>query len=161
VGISWHDAMAYCQWLSGMTGKLYTLPSEAEWEKGGRGTDGRLYPWGNQWEAARRNSRESGLNETTSVHAYPQGAGPYGILDMMGNVWEWTRSLQGGYPYPSDTKERAQREDLRAPNNQARVLRDGAFGFYHGSVRCASRDRDGPSLRARNLGFRVVVLLAF
>jgi formylglycine-generating enzyme required for sulfatase activity len=75
---SWSDAIAYCGWLSEVTGKTYGLPSEAEWERGARGTDGRLYPWGNQWDPTRCNSRESGLDDTTAVHAYPQGASPDG-----------------------------------------------------------------------------------
>ena len=95
VHVSWYDARDYCQWLSEVTGRSYALPSEAEWEKGARGTDGRIYPWGNQWDATRCNSWESRLGKTTSVHAYPQGASPYGVLDMAGNVWEWTRSLWG------------------------------------------------------------------
>jgi formylglycine-generating enzyme required for sulfatase activity len=70
-GVTWYDAQDYCQWLSEATGRAYHLPSEAEWEKGARGTDGRTYPWGSQWEARRCNSRESGLDKTASVHAYP------------------------------------------------------------------------------------------
>ena len=95
VQVSWNDAKNYCQWLSKATGRCYGLPSEAEWEKGARGTDGRIYPWGNQWDPTRCNSAESVLEKTTSVHAYPQGASPYGVLDIAGNVWEWTRSLWG------------------------------------------------------------------
>jgi formylglycine-generating enzyme required for sulfatase activity len=96
VNVSWHDAMAYCRWLAGVTGKPYCLPSEAQWEKGARGSDGRIYPWGNQWDAERCNSWEGGKRDSTSVWAYPQGASPYGLLDMAGNVFEWTRSLWGG-----------------------------------------------------------------
>jgi formylglycine-generating enzyme required for sulfatase activity len=127
VHVSWSDALTYCRWLSRMTGKAYGLPGEAEWEKGARGTDGRVYPWGNQWDATYCNSGESGKGETTPVGTYPQGASPYGLLDMAGNVWEWTRSLWGAYPYPSDAKERARREDLDAPQHQGRVRRGGAF----------------------------------
>jgi toxoflavin biosynthesis protein ToxD len=93
VQVSWDDAKDYCQWLSEETGRGYGLPSEAAWGKGARGTDGRIYPWGNQLDARRCNSLESGMEKTTSVHAYPRGASPYGILYMAGNVWEWTRSL--------------------------------------------------------------------
>jgi formylglycine-generating enzyme required for sulfatase activity len=95
VHVSWYDATDYCQWLSEVTGRAYGLPSEEEWEKGARGTDGLIYPWGNKWDATRCNSKESGLEKTTLVHAYPQGASPYGLLDMVGNVWEWTCSLYG------------------------------------------------------------------
>ena len=161
VDVSWDDARHYCQWLSEVTGRGYALPSEAEWEKGARGTDGRIYPWGNQWEATRCNSQESNLDKTTSVHAYPQGASPYGVLDMAGNVWEWTRSLWGKslerpyyrYPYrPTDG-----RENLDAGREVARVVRGGAFYNPHGSVRCAYRDGFFPFLRNYHLGFRVVV----
>jgi len=110
VNVSWHDAVAYCNWLAEVTGKPYRLPSEAEWEKGARGTDGRIYPWGNRWDAKRCNTGESGKEGTTPVGAYPEGASPYGLLDMAGNVWEWTRSVYKSYPYDPDDG----REDLQA-----------------------------------------------
>jgi formylglycine-generating enzyme required for sulfatase activity len=91
--VAWDEAMAYCRWLSDVTGRAYSLPSEAEWEKGARGTDGRIYPWGKQWDATRCNADKGDQDDTTPVDAYPQGASPYGVLDMAGNVWEWTRSL--------------------------------------------------------------------
>ncbi len=132
VYVSWHDAVAYCRWLAEVTGKPYRLPSEAEWEKGARGSDGRIYPWGNRWDAQRCNSGEGGPGDTTPVGAYPQGASPYGLLDLAGNVWEWTRSLWGrevsrpafGYPYDAEDG----REDPGAGDEVLRVLRGGAFG---------------------------------
>jgi formylglycine-generating enzyme required for sulfatase activity len=167
VVVSWYDARDYGEWLAEVTGKDYRLPSEAEWEKGARGTDGRIYPWGDQWDATRCNSRESGVENTTSVHAYPQGASPYRLLDMAGNVWEWTRSLWGRnwerpdyrYPYrPTDG-----RENIDAGQDVARVLRGAAFLRYRWNVRCTFRNGDYPSGRINDpvsVGFRVVVLPA-
>ena len=149
IHVTWYDARDYCQWLSEVTGRGYCLPSEAEWEKGARGTDGRIYPWGNQWDATRCNSSEDDKGETTAVGTYPRGASPYGLLDMAGNVLEWTRSLRGGYPYPSQAIERARREDLQASNDQARVLRGGVFGGYLRPVRCAYRLRAFPNYSVR------------
>ena len=80
VYVSWHDALAYCRWLAQATGKPYALPSEPEWEKGARGADGSIYPWGNQWDAARCNAEKGLLGDTTPVGAYPEGASPYGPL---------------------------------------------------------------------------------
>jgi formylglycine-generating enzyme required for sulfatase activity len=119
VNVSWYEAQDYCSWLSEVTGRGYGLPSEAEWEKGARATDGRIYPWGNQWDATLCNSAESVLDKTTSVYTNPQGASPYGILDMAGNVWEWTCSLWGfAYLYhPMDG-----REALEAPSDVPRML---------------------------------------
>jgi hypothetical protein len=75
VGVSWHDSLAYCAWLQQATGRLYRLPSEAEWEKAARGTDGRRYPWGNEWSIGRCNLNGA---DTTAVDQFPAGASPYG-----------------------------------------------------------------------------------
>jgi formylglycine-generating enzyme required for sulfatase activity len=90
VNVSWHDAMAYCEWLSEKTGKSYRLPSEAEREKAARGTDAREWPWGNEGADSKCNTWEGGPNTTTPVSQYsPYSDSPYGVADMAGNVWEW------------------------------------------------------------------------
>jgi formylglycine-generating enzyme required for sulfatase activity len=161
VEVSWHDAVAYCNWLSEVTGKAYRLPSEAEWEKGARGTGGWIYPWGNEWDPERCNSDEGGLKETTPVGVYPQGASPYGLLDMAGNVWECTTSLWGEdspkpeFKYPYDPTDG--REDLRARERVLRVLRGGSWPYDRGYARCACRIGSYPNSAFVNVGFRVCV----
>lgn len=162
VVVSWHDALAYARW------KGMGLPSEAEWEKGARGTEGRIYPWGNEWVSGRANCAEaegtrSGWLQrfrrrrrdggtTTPVGAFsPLGDSPYGCADMAGNVWEWTRSDLAAYPYVANDG----RENLESPS--LRVLRGGAFSSAPRRVRCAVRDRDEPGFRVGLIGFRVVV----
>ncbi len=155
VNVSWHAAMAYCQWLADVTDKPYRLPSEAEWEKAARGTDGRIYPWGNEWDAKRCNTKEGGKDDTTPVGAYPLGASPYGLLDMTGNVWEWTLSLFGFYPYHSDDG----REDPRAEGN--RVVRGGAWCADCWSAYVFSRVYyTPPEYFGSAVGFRVAVVSA-
>ena len=81
--------MAYAAWLSEKTGRPYRLPTEAEWEKAARGDDGRLWPWGNDWDPERANCRPAGPGATTLVGQYsPRGDSPCGTADMAGNVWE-------------------------------------------------------------------------
>jgi formylglycine-generating enzyme required for sulfatase activity len=161
VNVTWYGAMAYCQWLSEATGRDYGLPSEAEWEKGARGADGRIYPWGNCRVTRRGNSAESGLIKTTSVQAYARGASPYGVLDLAGNVREWTRSLWGqsakepSYRFPC--KPTGGRENLDAGQEVERVLRGGSFDATFGGTRCAHRLWSPPLIRARFIGFRVVM----
>jgi formylglycine-generating enzyme required for sulfatase activity len=152
VYVSWEDALAYCYWLAEATGRPYTLPSEAEWEKAARGTDGRVYPWGNEWDARRCNTAEGGRAKTAAVGTYPDGASPYGALDMAGNVWEWTRSAYRPYPYRPDDG----REDQagRGP----RVLRGGAFDDSQRHARCACRNWNDPFYSNWLLGFRVAWL---
>ena len=161
VYVSWYDAVAYCNWLAEVTGKPYNLPSEVEWEKGARGSDGHIWPWGDQWDAGRCNSIESGPDDSTPVGAYPTGASPYGLLDMAGNVWEWTRSLWGedfdnpSFKYPYDLADG--REDSGASGGVRRVLRGGAFTRSRGYVRCAYRGRSYPHPRHKNYGLRVML----
>ena len=153
VAIFWHDAVAYCKWLAEVTGKPYRLPSEFEWEKGARGKDGRIYPWGNQWEPGRCNCKETGKGDTTPVTAYPAGASPYGLLDMAGNIMEWTRSLYKNYP-----NDPAQLwEDAEAGGDIWPVLRGGAFIHPRGEMRCAVRRGASPYRWEYHLGFRVAL----
>ena len=153
LNISWDDALAYCRWLSEVTGESYGLPSEAEWEKAARGTDGRIYPWGDEWDTERCNTWDSGLRSTTPVVSYPQGVSPYGVLDMAGNAWEWTRSHYEPYPYIPDDG----REELETTAHVSRVLRGGAFNYNWRYARCAYRSRLHPTNSIDDRGFRVVV----
>jgi len=153
VNVTWYDAMAYCKWLSGVTGKAITLPSEAQWEKAARGDqDRRAYPWDDVWDATKCNNKALDLNSTTPVGIFPEGASPYGCLDMAGNVWEWTRSLFKGYPYKAEDG----REDLEAGKTALRVLRGGSFSSSRDLARCAYRFGYGPDYFSHFCGFRVV-----
>jgi formylglycine-generating enzyme required for sulfatase activity len=174
VYVTWHEARAYCRWLTEVwraAGKIgadevVRLPTEAEWEKAARGavargTDGRRYPWGDTWDDARCNTSESGLGGTTPVGMYPDGASPYGCLDMAGNVWEWTTSLWGEgwqepeyvYPYQADDG----RENLDAGDDVRRVVRGGSFLDNQRLARCAFRYWNLPYFSWYYYGFRVVV----
>ena len=101
VNVSWEDAQAFCQWAG------VRLPSEAEWEKAARGTDGRIYPWGDQSPTKELCNFGGNIGDTTPVDRYPGGASPFGVLDMSGNVWEWTAQAEfAPYPYdPADGRE--------------------------------------------------------
>jgi formylglycine-generating enzyme required for sulfatase activity len=135
VNVTWHDAVAFCAWLSKETGEKYRLPSEAEWEKAARGEDGRIYPWGDAWDPLKCNTSEKGPGGTTPVGQYSPvgGDSPYGCADMVGNVWEWTGSLYKPYHYdPQDG-----REQLDAPGS--RVLRGGSWPDSQNLARAARR----------------------
>jgi formylglycine-generating enzyme required for sulfatase activity len=95
-GLSWADAVAYCRWLSVSFGKIYRLPDEREWEKAARGARGRRWPWGDDDDPARANVRETRVGGTSPVGRLPAGASPEGLVDLIGNVSEWTNTWADG-----------------------------------------------------------------
>jgi len=156
VYVSWHEAQAYCRWLSQTTGRDYRLPTEAEWEKAARGRDQRKWPWGNEFDRKLANTYEGkGDWTTTPVSLYPEVASPYGIMDMAGNVWEWCSTLYRDYPYRADDG----RESLEADG--PRVLRGGSWFNPPSYARCAYRYRYLPGYRYLNVGFRVAASHGF
>jgi formylglycine-generating enzyme required for sulfatase activity len=147
--VAWYDALAYCQWLSAVTDHPYRLPTEAEWEKAARGTSALTYPWGNEFDKTRCNTWEAGMGRTTPVDTYPTGASPYGVQDLVGNVWEWCSSVFADYPYRAHDG----REDLAA--HDWRALRGGSWLDYEWGARAARRLSGQPDYVSRNTGFRV------
>jgi formylglycine-generating enzyme required for sulfatase activity len=160
IQISWYDALEYCKWLAEITHKPYRLPTEAEWEKAARGTDGRIWSWGNEWNPNFCNC-ERRFGFTTPVGNFSsQGDSIYGCADMMGNVWEWTSTTIGSMqPWPSKFENPYKpddgREDLNLPTR--RVGRGGSWTNDQRNVRCAFRFADPPTERYSNQGFRIAL----
>ncbi|MCB9452931.1 MAG: SUMF1/EgtB/PvdO family nonheme iron enzyme [Anaerolineaceae bacterium] len=156
--VNWYDAIAFCRWLSFRLGRSYDLanvtawgvrlPTEFEWEKAARGTDGREYPWGNIYDKAKTNTDESNLKQTTPVTAYPQGASPYGVLDMTGNVYEWCLTNI------NDPVSGTTGENLRS--NSARVIRGGGWSDRFENARAVFRTGEPSESRLFAHGFRIM-----
>ncbi|MGD2086522.1 MAG: SUMF1/EgtB/PvdO family nonheme iron enzyme [Candidatus Aminicenantes bacterium] len=152
VGVSWYEAVAYANWLSKKTGKIYCLPTEAQWEKAARGTDGREYPWGDEFDKSLCNSRECGLNRTSPVGIFPNGKSPYGCMDMAGNVFEWCSDW-----FAEDYYKKSPEKNPRGPGNgSGRVLRGGYWGVGAPLCRAAFRGFGGPAVRDGGVGFRLL-----
>ncbi|MCY3845709.1 MAG: formylglycine-generating enzyme family protein [Acidobacteria bacterium] len=171
--VSWPDALSYCRWLEATLrdspgtppllrqrladGWRVTLPTEVQWEKAARGTDGRIYPWGNGGPRGRANFSAArpgdggGAAGPTPVGTYDCPECPFGLRDMSGNVWELTRSPY--QPYPYDEEDDA--SDLDA--DALFVMRGGSFVDPAANVRAAIRGGADPGVRRPFIGFRVVM----
>lgn len=151
VCVSWHDAVAYAVWLATITGQQWRLPTEAEWEKAARGTDGRIYPWGDEWDSTRTNTGSKN-RATTPVGKYGgHDASPYGVQEMAGNVEVWCSTLYQAYPYnPNDGREAMDSSDAD------RIVRGGNFGGWDWWARTAYRLELPPSYESAEIGLRLV-----
>lgn len=150
VGITWFEANAYCVWLSEIIGREFRLPSEVEWEAAARGSEGRAYPWGLQWDSARANTLEGRALKPSPVGAYQAagGTGPFGTEDHAGNVWNWTSTLFKQYPYQASSQEDPE-------SKGERIVRGGSWDFVCDKARCAHRRKYVPDDFDTYMGFRV------
>lgn len=145
--ISWNQANQYATWVGGR------LPTEAEWEKAARGTDARIYPWGEQEISDELLNYNFVKGDTMPVGSYPAGAGPYGTLDMAGNVEEWVADWYGDTYYASAPAQ----NPLGPETGIFRVVRGGSFNSKRVDVRTTVRGKALPNSRLPGVGFRVVL----
>jgi formylglycine-generating enzyme required for sulfatase activity len=154
VCISLDDAVAFSKWATQVTGRKVTLPTEAQWEKAARGTDGRIYPWGNQPPDSSRLNFGENVKDTTEAGKYsPAGDSPYGAADMAGNVWQFTADWYDEKYYAISPVNNPQGPAL----GQYLVLRGGSWGTGSRFSRSAYRSGDPPDYFTGRCGFRIVV----
>ena len=159
VDVTWQQAMDYAKWAGG------TLPTEAQWEKGARGTDARIYPWGNSWDKTRcANSAGKHMQATRPVGSYPNGAGPYGTMDMAGNAWEWCYDwAENNYystsPHDNPTGPASPTQVIMGKVVARRAMRGGSwYNDDAGYFRCSAREGGEPEITDNTSGFRCVVV---
>lgn len=153
VGVSWSDAVAYAAWLRDHTRLPVRLPTEDEWERAARGDDDREFPWGDAYLTGRANLVDLGLGTTTPVGSFPAGASPFGVLDLAGNVDEWTSTIYS--PYPGAPVDVPEREDWAFDPH---ITRGGCFRHDRDLARCARRHGAYEAdLRAIGTGFRLAM----
>jgi formylglycine-generating enzyme required for sulfatase activity len=150
--VSWRDAIAYAAWLTKVTGEHWRPPTEDEWEKAARGTDGRIYPWGDQFDPRRANTNKGGPGEPTAVGMYPMGVSPFGALDMAGNVQEWC----GLTPDSPLLRPNAMGE----PGKSVGYLAGGSYDDAPSTARCAYRGQLFMGERSDEIGMRLVLQLS-
>ncbi|NIM95681.1 MAG: SUMF1/EgtB/PvdO family nonheme iron enzyme [Anaerolineales bacterium] len=149
VNVDWYAAREYCRWVGGR------LPTEAEWEKAARGTDARLFPWGNQYPGSRHANLFPLVGDTVAVGSYPRGASPYGAFDIAGNVFEWVADW-----YSPNTYDGSSRRNPKGPsrgNDQRRCLRGGSWGWEGSYASTGYRDWWEIYEYGSGVGFRCVL----
>jgi hypothetical protein len=152
VYVSWEDAAAFCAWLGEQENATIRLPTEAEWEKAARGTEGREYPWEGPFDKTLCNMDETGIEGTSPVGIFPAGESPYEVAEMAGNVWEWVNDRYDKKYYSISPAKNPQ----GPAKGERRVLRGGSWGSDGNDVRSANRDDDDPDYWGVNVGFRCV-----
>lgn len=155
IGVSWYEAVAYCHWFSEETGQTYRLPTEAEWEKAARGVDGRYYPWGDEFDAAKCNCRASSPGHTLPIGQHGSAdESPFGCAEMAGNSSDWTLSQFRPYPYDASDG----RNELAGTTE--RVTRGGSWFKPVLRARTSARGMNDPFFADNDVGFRLVRVLS-
>ncbi len=143
--VNWYQAMAFCRWLSYKSGLTITLPTSRQWQRAASGDKRRLYPWGNKFHTNCANTKESGINSTTPVNAYPNGVSPYGVYGMAGTCWEWC--LHAG---PVDSNKRE--------GDNVRAIHGGSYISSADRARIGFHYNLNPEYLFSSIGFRIVQL---
>ena len=142
--MTWYDSMAYCYWLSEKLDLPISLPTKQQWRRAAQGDDGRIYPWGNEFDTSLCNTRESRMRSTTLVMSYPAGVSPFGCFDMAGNVWEWC--LNSDY------------NDLDITTDHQRAVQGGSFVGPHDRAQINFSFDLNPDYHYGSIGFRLALM---